>query len=139
MHEMALMHEVVRIVLSECEKRPVKKVRAVHLTIGEMRDVFEEYVPGLFKHLARNTVAAEADVVIHKVPFRVRCNACGEIFSINIRDDSTWVCPHCQARQNYRVYSGDEFRVESIDYELLPQAVAPTSGVPATAARALGA
>lgn len=117
MHEMALLRNVVDIVLDECSGKDVAAVRSVYLTVGELRDVVEDIVPGLFKWLARDTVAADADVFIRRVPAMVRCNQCGDIFKINVRDPKTWECPRCHAYQDYRLFSGNEFRIERIEVE----------------------
>lgn len=119
MHEMALMHDVLKVVLEACEGKPVRAVRKVHLTIGEMRDVVDEYVPGLFRHLARGTIAENAEVTIHHTPLRMQCNRCHNLFGIDVFDESTWVCPHCGARKDYHLFSGGEFRIDSIETEPL--------------------
>ena len=117
MHEMSLIKPVVEIVLEQCKGRSVKAVKEVRLAIGEMHDVVDKYIPGLFRFLARGTVAECAEVVIRKIPMTVRCNGCGEIFRIDVRDESTWQCTRCGDRQNYHLYSGREFLIESIEVE----------------------
>lgn len=117
MHEMALLRNVVDIVVDECAGKDVAAVRTVYLTVGELRDVVEDIVPGLFKWLARDTVAADADVFIRRVPAMVRCNKCGDIFKIDVHDPKTWECPRCHAYQDYRLFSGNEFRIERIEVE----------------------
>lgn len=114
MHEMALVHQVVSLVLDQVRDTDVTEVTAVHLTIGEGRDVIEDYMGGLFSFVARGTVAEHAKLVIHRVPYTVRCNQCGEVFPINVRDDATWVCPQCGAVKDYRLFSGMEFMVDNI-------------------------
>lgn len=68
MHEMALVHQVVSLVLDQVRDTDVTEVTAVHLTIGEGRDVIEDYMGGLFSFVARGTVAEHAKLVIHRVP-----------------------------------------------------------------------
>lgn len=140
MHEMSLIRNVVDMVLQECEGKNVKEVKAVHLTIGELSDVVEQYIPGLFKHLAskqESKIAANAEVIIKRTPLLVRCNECYEIFHINVHDDSTWVCPRCNARQNYSLFSGREFRIDNIEVELFsPEEIAAQQAAAAEAAAA---
>lgn len=136
MHEMNLMRTVVDMVVSSCEGKNVKSVRKAYLTIGEMRDVVEEYIPGLFKFLARDTIAANAEVVMERIPMMVRClgpdvdHPCGEIFHIDTRDPTTWECPRCHTYQRYRLFCGDEFRIERLEVE-----AADLDGTEANAAR----
>ena len=117
MHEMSLIRPVVDMVLQECEGKDIAEVRAVYLTVGELRDVIEDYMEGLFQHLARGTVAEHAKLVITRVPVVVICNQCGTPFPIDTRDSATWTCPHCGAHHNYRLYSGNEFRVDRIEVD----------------------
>ncbi len=118
MHEMSLIRPAVDLVLQECAGKNVAEVRAVHLTVGVMRDVIEDYMEGLFRYLARGTVAEHARLVITRAPLVVICNECGTPFPVNTRDEATQVCPHCHTRKNYRFYSGNEFRVDRIEVEV---------------------
>lgn len=114
MHEMSLIGPVVNTVLEACRGKDVAHVQSVHLTIGDAHDVVVDLIPGLFRHLARGTVAENAEVVIERVPITVRCNRCGEVFAINLYRESTWVCPRCGAERDYVLNSGREFTIDSI-------------------------
>ncbi|MCD8013711.1 MAG: hydrogenase maturation nickel metallochaperone HypA [Lachnospiraceae bacterium] len=115
MHEMALVRRVVDIVVTKAEAVGASEVHAVHLVIGEARDIVEDYFEGLFQYLARGTVAENAEMVIYRVPYTVRCNQCGFIFPINIFNEETWVCPACKAKRDYKLNSGMEFAVKNIE------------------------
>lgn len=117
MHEMSLIRPVVDLVLKECGERGVTKANAVHLTVGSLRDVIEDYMQGLFQYLARGTVAENAKLVITRVPAVVICNQCGTPFPISTRDKESWTCPQCGAYHDYRLYRGNEFRVDCIEAE----------------------
>ena len=117
MHEMSMVRVAVQAVLEECAGKGVTKVRAVDFSIGEMRDVVEAYVPDLFRYLARGTVAANAEVRIKRIPVRVRCRECGEIFPIDAQDEKARTCPRCGSKQNYSLFSGIEFRIDSIEVD----------------------
>lgn len=114
MHEMALVHGVLDAVLERAESIGAAEVKAVHLTIGEGRDVVEDFMQGLFSFLARGTAAEHATLVVRRVPYTVRCNQCGCVFPLNVRDSSTWVCPQCSAERQYRLNSGTEFMIDRI-------------------------
>lgn len=124
MHEMSLVHEVLNVVLKSTKGTSVKAVSEVHLTIGEARDVMEDYMNGLFNFLAKGTVAEHARLVINRIPYTVRCADCGEIFHINIRDKKSWMCPQCGAERRYYFNSGMEFRVDSIQVASVEQGAA---------------
>lgn len=115
MHEMSLVHDLVDVVLAESQKNGIAEVGTVHLTIGEGRDIVVDFLDGLFRHLARGTAAANAHVVVRRVPITVRCNACGEVFPLNVYDEKTWGCPRCGAFKNYALASGLEFTIDRIE------------------------
>ena len=115
MHEMAYVRNVVDVVHEYAARGNIGNVTAVHLTIGAGRDIVEELFEGLFQFLARDTAAEHASVVIHRTPFTVRCNRCGSVFPLGVRDDRTWVCPSCGAVRDYRLNTGMEFSVDRIE------------------------
>ena len=45
----------------------------------------------------------------------MRCNACGEVFPLNVYDEKTWACPRCGAFKNYVLASGLEFTIDRIE------------------------
>ncbi|MCD7818764.1 MAG: hydrogenase maturation nickel metallochaperone HypA [Lachnospiraceae bacterium] len=115
MHEMALVRKVVDIVLEKAEAVGASEVCAVHLAIGESRDIVEEYFEGLFKYLARGTIAENAELVIYRIPYTVRCNQCGCVFPLNVFDKTTWKCPACKAERDYKLNTGMEFVIKNIE------------------------
>ena len=130
MPEVSLVRSVVDVVLAECEGRSVERVSEVHLTIGMMSDVVEQYIPDLFRYLARGTVADGAEVVIRRTPVMMRCHGCYDIFPLDLHDESTWRCPRCGGH-DYEVFSGNEFRIDRIVLREAPGVGGPA---PASAA-----
>ena len=115
MHEMSYVRPLVDIVLDECRRSGASKVEKINISIGAMMDVLEEYIPGLVRHLGKGTPIEDAEVVIRRVPFYVRCDECADIFALDVHDPSTWRCPRCGAERRYRVFSGREMRLDSIE------------------------
>jgi len=113
MHEMALTRNVVDIVIKEAEAAGATKVRTVNLTIGYVRDIVEDLFERCFAYMARGTVAEHAELIITRVPLTVRCKTCDYVYHINVRDESTWVCPIC-GKKDYILNSGMEFFVNDI-------------------------
>lgn len=115
MHEMSLVHDLVDVVLAESKRHGIAEVGTVTLTIGEARDIAVEFLDGLFRHLARGTAAANARVVVNRVPITVRCNGCGHVFALNVFDESTWTCDACGRYKDYVLVSGLEFTIDKIE------------------------
>lgn len=114
MHEMALMSRAMDIVLAQAEKVGATRVTSVYMTIGDGRDVVEDLLTGVFAYLSRDTVAEGADLIVRRTPYMVRCNRCGRVYHINVRDRSTFPCPSCRFDHDFSLVSGLEFRIERI-------------------------
>lgn len=118
MHEMSLLHDVVDIVLDAVKDTDVKAVTKVVLAVGEMRDVVDEYVPSLFKRLARDTIAQDAEICIIHVPTTARCRQCGFVLPVDLNNEDTWNCPSCGTCKDFRIVTGNEFIVQTIEVEM---------------------
>jgi hydrogenase nickel incorporation protein HypA/HybF len=114
MHEMSLVRNILDIVKEEAEAAQAEKVTAVHLVVGEGRDIVEDLVQSLFQFLARGSVAEGAEVILQHVPYMVRCNQCQTEFHLEIMRPEKWVCPNCHAYKDYKLVSGQEFYISRI-------------------------
>lgn len=115
MHEMSLVRDIVDIVLDEAEAANAAEITAVHVVIGEGRDIVEDYFEGLFQFLARGTVAEKAAMVLYKKPYRAKCNQCGHEFHLEVRDPEKWRCPQCDVYKDYKLTSGMELYISKIE------------------------
>lgn len=116
MHEMAIVRDVVDVVLAKAREERATSVVTVYLTVGDAHDIVVEYFQGLFRHLARGTVAENAEMVISSTPLMVECNRCGAVYHIDFRNSGTWPCPAC-GQKDYRVCSGMEFSIDGMEVE----------------------
>ena len=114
MHEMSLVRPVLDYVLQKGEECGARAVLSVRLTIGDAHDVVEELIPGLLRHLARGTIAENAEVVIEHVPITARCNRCAEVFPLDLYREETWTCRRCGAHKDYQMAMGREFYIDDI-------------------------
>ena len=115
MHEMALAENIVDMVVQAAEGAGAVRVKTVYLTIGAARDVVVDLLDGLIRHLARGTVAADAEVVILEAPVLGRCEECGATYPIDYTDlRASWDCPRCKGGR-YKVVSGMQFTVDRIE------------------------
>ena len=115
MHEMALVRSIMEVVIEEAEAAGAAEVTAVHLEVGEGRDIVIGLFESLFQFLARGTVAENARVVISTVPYRVRCNRCGEEFHLDFKDRLSQTSLGCGADRDYTLISGNELRINKIE------------------------
>lgn len=114
MHEMSLTRNAIEVVLRSAEQADVRKVKTVHVSIGDGRDVIEPLFEKYFHYLARGTIAEDAEIAIRQVPLMLGCRACGCVYPVDQRNQGTWPCPDC-GKKDYELVSGMEFSIDSID------------------------
>lgn len=114
MHEMALTGSLVELVIHQATICEANRVIAVHLKIGDLRDVIDNLLKGCFQHLAKGTIAQDAIIEIDHIPMIVLCNECQKEFSADPMYLKKLSCPHCGMR-NFSLVSGREFYVEDIE------------------------
>jgi hydrogenase nickel incorporation protein HypA/HybF len=130
MHEMSLVRNILDIVKEEAEAAGAEKVTAIHLVVGEGRDIVEDLVQSLFQFLARGSVAENAKVILQHVPYMVRCNQCQTEFHLEIMRPEKWVCPNCHAYKDYKLVSGQEFYISRIEAKHKNASQAEKEGTP---------
>jgi len=108
-HELSLAGAVIDTVERHAAGR---RVTAVHLQVGHLRQVVPASLAFYFEHVARGTVCDGARLEQELVPARLRCG-CGHEWALEAID---FRCAACGA-SGATVVSGDEFLVESIDVE----------------------
>ena len=115
MHEMSLVRPLIKIITEEAEAAGVEKITAVHLVIGEDRDIVMHLLESMFQFMARGTVAENAKVVVQHVPYMVKCNQCQTEFHLDVMQPEKWACPHCGAYKDYKQVSGNEFYISKLE------------------------
>jgi hydrogenase nickel incorporation protein HypA/HybF len=108
MHELSLAGAVVDTVERHAAGR---RVTAVHLRVGHLRQVVPASLQFYFEHVARGTVCEGARLEQELVPARLACG-CGHEWDLD--GVAVFRCPVC-GDGAAGVISGEEFLVESID------------------------
>lgn len=114
MHELAVTKSILKLVLNQVELHDGKEVVKIHLVIGEMRNLEEEWLQRYFDYIAKGTPAAGAVIQVTKKPVRFACKACGNTFGANLHADQKLVCSHCGSFE-YDLASGRELLVEQVE------------------------
>ena len=110
MHELSLADAVVTIVREHADGR---RVTAVDLRVGRLRQVVPDALQFAFELLANGTNVDGAALNIEHVPIRVRCGVCG---AESEQREFPLACASCGA-VTVDVVSGDELHVDSIELE----------------------
>ena len=109
MHELALSRAVVDAALRHCEGR---RVTAVNLRVGTLRQVVPTSLEFYFAIVARGTPCEGARLEQEVVPARAACPACAREWELEY---ALFRCPACGAAGD--VVAGEELEVESIEVE----------------------
>jgi hydrogenase nickel incorporation protein HypA/HybF len=109
-HELSLSGAIVNTVVKHAGER---RVTAVNLRVGRLRQVVPDTLGFYFAFVARGTVCEDARLEQEMIDARLRCHACGHRWGITI---PAFRCPECGGA-DVQVVAGEEFEVESIEVE----------------------
>ena len=111
MHEMSLAESVVQIVEDTARRNGGTRVSSVTLEIGTLAGVEIEALRFCFDAAKRDTIAADATLLIDRPEGRAWCMPCGETIHVAGLGEA---CPRCGSYQ-LQVTGGDELRVREIE------------------------
>ena len=113
MHELAVSQSILQIALDNANKVDAKLIKSINLEIGQLASLVDDSINFYWDIISEGTIAQGASLVINRIPARMRCFDCENIFSPN---ENTFECPSCSSIRVHVIY-GEEMRVESIDVE----------------------
>lgn len=114
MHELPVTESILRVVLMHASRNDVQKITTIHLEVGEMSDLEDEWMQRYFEYVAKDTVASEAKLNIIRKPVVMQCDDCEKSFPVNIRAAGEILCPDCGGK-NHKLISGREYFIKSIE------------------------
>jgi hydrogenase nickel incorporation protein HypA/HybF len=114
-HELPITEDILKIALSHGEKNGAKRIVRINLVIGDLTDLIDEWVQRYFEYLAKDSIAAEAKLVIERVPITVMCGQCKKPFVVE-KKKLDFECPVC-GQKGTELMRGREFTVKSIEIE----------------------
>lgn len=100
--------------MQRAELCEAEKVLSITLSIGELRDLQEEWVQRYFSYAGRGTLAEGAALKINRLPVMVKCNDCGGDFRIKPKEKISSICPHCGSGKT-EIASGRELFIDEIE------------------------
>jgi hydrogenase nickel incorporation protein HypA/HybF len=109
-HELSVASAVIDTATRHAAGR---RVTAVYLRVGHLRQVVPASLAFYFEHVARGTLCEGARLEQEVVPARLACESCGHGWALVA---AAFRCPQCGAA-GATVVSGNELEVESIDVE----------------------
>jgi hydrogenase nickel incorporation protein HypA/HybF len=113
MHELALTEKMLRLILTEAENHQAEKITKINICLGELSGIIEDCVAYYFQLLARDTIAAGAELEFSLSTTRLFCPNCELEFEKTSRDFNCRVCGGLSRLTG----SGREWFIESIEVE----------------------
>lgn len=114
MHELPVINSILSIVLKHAQANNVKKVMAVHLSVGSLSDLEDKWMQQYFDYLSKDGVAAGAKLVIERTPAVMKCSTCDFSFEVDFTDKKKITCPECQGEKSSLV-SGREYYIKNME------------------------
>lgn len=114
MHELQVTERILEVVLRHASGQEVSRVVAIHLRVGELSHLADEWIQHYFDYLSRGTLAENAKLVIQKTPIVLACDSCSGTFEAKREDLADARCPECGESRNH-VVSGHEYVVENME------------------------
>ena len=108
MHELSISSAILDTALRHADGR---RVRAVQLRVGALRQVGVESLEFYFEIVGRDTPCAGARLELELIAARLECEPCARAWEV---EAPQFRCPTCGGAA-VRVVAGDELEVESIE------------------------
>ena len=116
MHELPITEGILKIVLKHAEMNSVRQVMAIHLQIGKLSDLEDEWIQRYFDYLSKGTMAQGAKLNIERTPIKVQCTACSTSYEAEAVKLGDLVCPAC-GEKGYMLLSGREYYIKDIEVQ----------------------
>lgn len=114
MHELPVIERITRIAISHAETNLAKKVVRIRIRVGELSDLYEEWMQRYFDFVSKGTLAEGAVLEIEWTPVMFRCDECAKVFPVKIREVTDVLCPSC-ASGKVTFLSGREYYVKEME------------------------
>lgn len=114
MHELQVTERILQVALEHASRYDVSRIVAVHLTVGELSDLEDEWLQHYFNYLSRGTLAENARLEIERSPIVMDCEACACSFEVDRQGIWDVACPAC-GESRCRLVSGRQYVVKNME------------------------
>jgi hydrogenase nickel incorporation protein HypA/HybF len=115
-HELAVTRSILETVLAHAQASGAVRVLRIHLVVGALNELQEEWIQRYFDYLSRDSPAEGAELVVEPVPAAFRCSSCAVEFEVEIRNIDRVRCPRC-SDDNLVLERGREFLIRAMEVE----------------------
>jgi hydrogenase nickel incorporation protein HypA/HybF len=114
MHELPVTESILKIALNHAQKNHAQKIAAIHLEVGEMSDLEDEWMQRYFDYLSKDSIADGAKLKIERKPVIMECQDCSESFQVDIKKEKEIICPGCKGKNN-KLIAGRGYFIKSLE------------------------
>lgn len=114
MHELPVTETILKIALAHAEKNAARRIVTIHLQVGKLSDLQDEWMQRYFDHLSRRTLAEGAKLQIERTPIRLACDACNAEFTVAAAGELDQPCPQCGQKES-RLIAGREYFITHLE------------------------
>ena len=116
MHELPITESILKIVLKHAEMNSARRVMVIHLQVGKLSDLEDDWIQRYFDYLSKGTLAEGAKLKIERTPIMVQCNACSTSYEADMARMSDLVCPAC-GEKGGTLLSGREYTIKEMEVQ----------------------
>ena len=116
MHEMPITESILNIVLKHAAMNNARQVMSIHLQIGKLSDLEDEWLQRYFDYLSKGTIAQGAKLKIERTPIMVQCDSCSVSYEAQTAQMGNLVCPACGADRG-TLLSGREYYIKTMEVQ----------------------
>jgi hydrogenase nickel incorporation protein HypA/HybF len=116
MHELPITESILNIVLKHARMNNAQKVMTIHLQIGKLTDLQDEWLQRYFDYLSKGTLAEGAKLNIERMPVTVQCNTCQVSYEADVAQMGELVCPACGGNSG-TLLSGRDYHIKSMEVQ----------------------
>ena len=113
MHETGLAAEIVNIVEKIMKEHKGRRLKTVHVQVGELVAVVPESLRLAYQALSANTALEASSLDIQIIPISAHCRTCRKKFDVQ---SFQFACPSCHSTE-LEIVSGNELCVSSLEVE----------------------
>jgi len=113
-HELQVTKRILDIALEHAKGHEVRRIAVIHLRIGALSDLEDEWLQRYFTYLSRGTLADRARLAIERMPIVVRCSGCSKSFEVEKSALDAAACPGC-GESRCELVSGREYVVANME------------------------
>ncbi len=113
MHELSLVCSICDVINKKAVECGVDRVVQVRIIAGELSGIEDYVLKSCFELISQATPAEGAELVVERIPIRVRCRQCGYEYETGIPFSK---CAKCH-NGSIEIISGTELYIDSIAVE----------------------